>query len=64
MYQVCLLQLNEGKPKYWSTQMKTDVIYNFISKDKELDELVKSKESLMSSIIGFFQWILWLLNLN
>ncbi|XP_054157665.1 guanylate-binding protein 1-like [Oppia nitens] len=64
MHSVCLLHLDEGKPKYWSLKLKSEIIDEFISSDKQLLELIESKSGLYSSIIGFFQWILWILNLG
>jgi hypothetical protein len=64
MRSVCLLNLDEGKPKYWSSQLKLEIIDQFINDDKELSKLIESKLGLWSSIVGFFQWILWLFSLG
>jgi hypothetical protein len=64
MRSVCLLNLDEGKPKYWSSNLKLEIIDQFINDDKELSKLIESKLGLWSSIVGFFQWILWLFSLG
>lgn len=64
MHSVCILHLDEGKPKYWSEKLKSEIIEQFILDDKELLKLIESKSGLWSSIVGFFQWILWVLNLG
>ncbi|RWS05934.1 interferon-induced guanylate-binding protein 2-like protein [Dinothrombium tinctorium] len=60
---VCLLNLDEGKPKFWPLSLKSQIIENFMEKDEELQESLKSKEGLFSAILGFFQWLLWLFKL-
>jgi len=64
MHSVCILNLDEGKPKYWSQKLKSEIIEEFINGDKELLHLIESKAGLWSSVVGFFQWILWLLNIG
>jgi hypothetical protein len=64
MRSVCLLNLDEGKPKYWSSKLKLEIIDQFINDDKELSKLIESKLGLWSSFVGFFQWILWLFSLG
>ena len=64
MHSVCLLHLDEGKPKYWSEKLKSEIITQFINDDKELVNLIENKSGIWSSIVGFFQWILWILNLG
>jgi len=64
MRSVCLLNLDEGKPKYWSLKLKLEIIDQFISDDQELSSLIESKSGLWSSIVGFIQWILWILSLG
>jgi hypothetical protein len=64
MRSVCLLNLDEGKPKYWSLKLKLEIIDQFINDDKELSKLIESKLGLWSSLVGFFQWILWLFSLG
>lgn len=60
---VCLLQLDEGKPKYWQDDLKRNIIRNFMSSDPELSVLIQKVQGLWSSILGFFPWILWLIGL-
>jgi hypothetical protein len=64
MRSVCLLNLDEGKPKYWPLKLKLEIIEQFISDDEQLSRSIESKIGVWSSLIGFFQWILWLLNLG
>ncbi|XP_023225373.1 guanylate-binding protein 2-like [Centruroides sculpturatus] len=64
MIEVCKVNLNDGKVQYWSSELKISIIEHFIQKDKELQKLLESKSGLWSSIIGFFQWLLWLIYLG
>ncbi|XP_072177130.1 uncharacterized protein [Diadema setosum] len=56
--QVCLLNLNEGKPKHWSSDLKARIIDLFIQSDTDLQRVIRSREGLWSSLRGFFQWIM------
>ncbi|XP_076316463.1 uncharacterized protein LOC143228907 isoform X3 [Tachypleus tridentatus] len=64
MRSVCLLNLNEGKPKHWSQDLKYSIVDYFLTSDEELQNIIRSKQGWYSSIIGFFQWLLWLFNLS
>ncbi|CAG2111870.1 unnamed protein product [Medioppia subpectinata] len=64
IHSVCLLHLDEGKPKYWSLNLKSEIIDQFVADDQQLLKLIDSKAGLWSSFVGFFQWILWLLNIG
>lgn len=61
MKQVCLLNLDEGKAKNWEEPLKKKIVDKFIGDSNELQDLVKSKEGLWSSVKGFCQWVYWLL---
>lgn len=61
MRQVCLLNLDEGKAKNWEMPLKEKIVNKFVQDSKELQDLVRSKEGLWSSVKGFFQWVYWLL---
>jgi len=64
IHSVCLLHLDEGKPKYWSMKLKSEIIDQFITDDQQLLKLIHSKAGLWSAVVGFFQWVLWLLNIG
>ncbi|CAG2163330.1 unnamed protein product [Oppiella nova] len=64
IHSVCLLHLDEGKPKYWSMKLKSEIIDQFITDDQQLLKLIDSKGGLWSAVVGFFQWVLWLLNIG
>jgi hypothetical protein len=59
--QVCLMNLDEGKAKYWDAPLKEKIVEKFVQDSQELQILIKSKEGLWSSVKGFLQWIHWLL---
>ena len=58
---VCLLNLNEGKTKHWSADLKDWVIDDFMNSDDQLGRIVRSKEGLWSTIVGFFQWLTFII---
>ncbi|XP_077505269.1 uncharacterized protein LOC144115021 isoform X2 [Amblyomma americanum] len=62
--QVCLLQLEEGKAKYWQEDLKKNIIVDFISGDPELSNALASVRGLWSSILGFFAWVLSLFGVD
>ncbi|XP_063966491.1 guanylate-binding protein 2-like [Lytechinus pictus] len=55
---VCLLNLNEGKPKNWPSDLKASIIDLFIQSDPDLQRVIRSREGFWSSLVGFFQWIM------
>lgn len=55
---ICLLNLNDGKPKDWPSDLKYDIINYFIHSDKELQHLLKARDGIWSAVVGFFQWLL------
>eukprot|EP00057_Strongylocentrotus_purpuratus_P020006 XP_011674480.1 PREDICTED: uncharacterized protein LOC100892704 [Strongylocentrotus purpuratus] len=55
---VCLLNLNEGKPKNWPSDLKASIIDLFIQSDPDLQRVIRSRQGFWSSLIGFFQWIM------
>ena len=61
---VCLLHLDEGEPKYWSYNFKSKIIDVYIMNDEEILFLLKSKDTLYSKIVSFFQWLFWLIGLG
>ncbi|KAG1660232.1 Guanylate-binding protein 5 [Nymphon striatum] len=61
MQRVCMLQLNEGKPKSWPDDLKFRVIETFIKSDEDLAKALSDKSGWWSSIIGLLQWIWWLM---
>ncbi|GAB6024572.1 hypothetical protein CHUAL_009723 [Chamberlinius hualienensis] len=63
MRKVCLLNLNEGKASSWPFELRIQIIDHFFQSDKELDEILKSRSGLWSSVVGFFQWILWVVGI-
>ena len=62
MISVCLLNLDEGKAKHWSHKLKHAIASHFVSTDTDLQQMLASKRGLWSSILGFWQWIIWLIN--
>ncbi|XP_064459137.1 guanylate-binding protein 2-like [Ornithodoros turicata] len=58
--QVCLLQLDEGKPKFWQDELKRNIVMSFMNTDEELSKRIRQVKGLWSSFLGFFQWLLWL----
>lgn len=60
MKQVCLLNLDEGKAKTWEKQLKEKIVEKFVHDSEELQDVIKSKEGIWSTIKGFFQWLYWL----
>lgn len=58
---VCLLQLEEGKPKFWQMDLKRSIVKSFMNSDPELRKMIANVSGLWSSIVGFFLWILWLI---
>ncbi|XP_013388840.1 guanylate-binding protein 2 [Lingula anatina] len=61
---VCLLNLDEGKPKHWPLDLKSSIIDHFMESDQDIQTIMLEKQGLWSSIVGFVQWIMWLLGLN
>lgn len=64
MIDVCKVNLNDGQVQYWSKELKLNIIEHYIQKDEDLQKILESKTGFWSSIIGFFQWLLWLVNLG
>ncbi|CAN7993322.1 unnamed protein product [Ixodes hexagonus] len=58
---VCLLQLGDGKPKFWQQDLKRNIVTNFMNTDPELRQMIARVKGLWSSVVGFFLWILWLI---
>lgn len=58
---VCLLQLGDGKPKFWQQDLKRNIVNNFMNSDPELRQRIDSIKGFWSSVVGFFLWILWLI---
>ena len=63
MEQVCLLHLDEGKPKHWPTSLKRSIVTRYINSQKDLKDLLESKRGWWASIKGFFQWLYGLLDI-
>ena len=63
MEQVCLLHLDEGKPKQWPTSLKRSIVTRYINSQKDLKDLLESKRGWWASIKGFFQWLYGLLDI-
>ena len=61
--EVCLVNLDEGKPKHWPVSLKNTIIDNFITMDEDLQRVLQSKQGLYSKIKGWIQWLLWILSL-
>uniref|UniRef100_A0A1X7U5G1 GB1/RHD3-type G domain-containing protein n=1 Tax=Amphimedon queenslandica TaxID=400682 RepID=A0A1X7U5G1_AMPQE len=57
MEQVCLLNLDEGKASNWPRPLKLSIINRYINNEKDLRDLLVSKEGVWSSIKGFIQWL-------
>lgn len=55
---VCIIHLDQGLAHEWSLKLKNKVIDSFIKEDPELFALLESKQTLWSTIVGFFQWLL------
>lgn len=60
---VCLIHLDDGKPKSWPYELKLQIINNFIANDQDLKRMIQDKDGLWSTIRGLFEWILWTLGL-
>ena len=60
---VCLINLDDGKPKSWPIELKMQIIDNFIQSKQELKTLIEKKDGLWSTFMGFIEWILWSLGL-
>ncbi|OTF81803.1 hypothetical protein BLA29_002575 [Euroglyphus maynei] len=58
IYDICIIQLNQGRAQEWSLSLKNKVIDSFIKDDPELFAILESKRTIWSTIVGFFQWIL------
>lgn len=50
--------LAEGKSANWDPVLKTKVIDDFINEDPDITRLMESKRGLLSSLIGFLEWLL------
>ena len=61
MKKVCLLNLDEGKAKGWQQTLKETIAEKFIQNSQELQDVIKSKGGLWSTIKGFWQWLYWLI---
>lgn len=57
---VCLLQLEDGKAKYWQEDLKMSIIVDYMNEDPELSGALKRVKGLWSTILGFFVWLFWL----
>lgn len=55
--QVCLLQLDDGKAKYWQADLKERIVTTFMNQDPELSNALAGVRGLWSSILGFFVWV-------
>jgi len=64
MINVCLLNLDEGKAKHWSSKLKYAIVSHYVSTDTDLQQLLASKRNLWSSILGFWQWLMWIISGN
>ena len=60
---MCLIHLEEGKPKHWPHDLKNSIIDQFIQDDAQIQHILRSKEGLWSTVVGFVQWLLWVLSL-
>ena len=60
MKDVCLLNLDEGKAKNWQRSLKETIADRFIQNSQELQDVIRSKAGLWSTIKGFCQWLYWL----
>ena len=64
MIEVCMLNLNEGKPKLWEGSLKIMIVNNYIDTEVELQEIITSRNSFWSNLKGFFQWlVVWIQNM-
>lgn len=54
-----MLNLDEGKAKGWEEDLKLKISHRFIADSPELQNVIVSKKGLLSSIKGFFQWLVW-----
>ncbi|XP_078606478.1 uncharacterized protein LOC144879110 [Branchiostoma floridae x Branchiostoma japonicum] len=62
--QVCLLQLNQGQPKYWHQELKASIIDHFIQSEKDIQRIIQSRQGWWSAVVGFFQWLLWIFRID
>lgn len=62
--QVCLLQLEDGKAKYWQEDLKKSIIVDFMNGDPDLARALKRVKGLWSTILGFFVWLFWLFGID
>lgn len=61
--QVCLIHLDDGKPRNWPQELKLQIINNFMNASPELSDLIKSRDGIWSSVMGFIEWILWMIGM-
>lgn len=62
--QVCLLQLEDGKAKYWQEDLKKSIIVDYMNEDPDLVRALNNVKGLWSTILGFFVWMFWLFGID
>ncbi|XP_065311128.1 uncharacterized protein [Dermacentor albipictus] len=62
--QVCLVQLEDGKAKYWHEDLKRSIVVDFMNADPDLAKALTNVKGMWSSILGFFVWLFWMLGIN
>ncbi|XP_033642989.1 guanylate-binding protein 5-like [Asterias rubens] len=58
--EVCMLNLDEGKPKHWPIDLKANIVDLFMNSDPDIRRVIKDRQGLWSTLLGFLQWICWL----
>ncbi|XP_022084340.1 uncharacterized protein LOC110975829 isoform X2 [Acanthaster planci] len=58
--EVCMLNLDEGKPKHWPADLKVNIVDLFMNSDPDIRRVIKAREGLWSTVVGFVQWIIWI----
>ncbi|XP_072015443.1 guanylate-binding protein 3-like [Amphiura filiformis] len=58
--EICLLQLDEGKPQHWSHDLKLNIIDIYLNGDSDIQKVIKARKGLWSTLVGFIEWFLWL----
>lgn len=59
--QVATTSLSEGESSKWDERLKSKVIEDFISEDKDIVIMMEARKGLLSSIMGFLEYLLSLL---
>lgn len=56
-----MLHLDEGKAKDWPERLKAQIVESLMREDEQLRAEVESRMGLWSRLLGFFQWLAFLI---